>query len=379
MPDNLGNQDTIWSKDAIISDTIVMMANTKVHGELITDSIQAVGDIVTLDDGLDVYGCATFYGTPLDTIYSEGFESGDPPVGWEESDIIGFADLAYPPVSSDPDGYTPTEGDKMVLFNSFFAPAGDQITLEQTSGFSTTGYANIIVNIDVLHDPGYAANDDRINLRYSIDGISWETAGTISRYDGTTGWNTESFVLPDSLGDRAEVFLGIRFISDYGYNVHIDNLRVVANSSDTYPLLSLCDGMVDIVGDINANAFVGDGSGLTGIDDADWTVSGDDIYSAVAVKVGALHPRKAGNDIVNRQTITANCIIGGVALELCVLAIKRVARSRQSYRHGGIVTILLPRVHNGITLRINRNNEKCGYKDKSCKCLHLDTSRYHLR
>ncbi len=45
-------------------------------------------------------------------------------------------------------------------------------------------------------------------------------------------------------------------------------------------------GNVDILGDVTANAFIGDGSGLTGISDGSWTVSGDDMYSAVSGNVG---------------------------------------------------------------------------------------------
>ncbi len=40
-------------------------------------------------------------------------------------------------------------------------------------------------------------------------------------------------------------------------------------------------GNVDVLGDVTANAFVGDGSALTGIDDDDWTIIGSDMKSNV--------------------------------------------------------------------------------------------------
>jgi hypothetical protein len=45
-------------------------------------------------------------------------------------------------------------------------------------------------------------------------------------------------------------------------------------------------GNVDVLGDVTANAFIGDGSGLTGIADGDWTVSGTNMHSAVSGNVG---------------------------------------------------------------------------------------------
>jgi len=46
--------DTIWSKNALTTDTVVAMAQFKTYGELIADSIQAVGDTVFVDDNLKV-------------------------------------------------------------------------------------------------------------------------------------------------------------------------------------------------------------------------------------------------------------------------------------------------------------------------------------
>ncbi|MFP4459693.1 MAG: hypothetical protein ACLFSQ_08920, partial [Candidatus Zixiibacteriota bacterium] len=48
--------DTLWNSDANIEDTVIAMSNFKVHGELIADSIQAVGDTIYIDDNMRVHG-----------------------------------------------------------------------------------------------------------------------------------------------------------------------------------------------------------------------------------------------------------------------------------------------------------------------------------
>ena len=52
------NTDTLWPYSGDESDTMVAMAQFKVYGELIADSIQAVGDVIELDDNIDVHGSA---------------------------------------------------------------------------------------------------------------------------------------------------------------------------------------------------------------------------------------------------------------------------------------------------------------------------------
>ncbi|MBN1755084.1 hypothetical protein JW877_02615, partial [bacterium] len=265
VPDDLGNRDTVWSKEASTADTIVIMANTKVHGELIADSIQAVGDIIIIDDHLDIYGCASFLGGLTEVLYTEGFESGDPPVGWDEVDASGTADLDYVAASQYPSGFYPTEGAVMVEFNSFVCAAGNQITLRQTTGFSTTGYTSIKVSVDMLHDTGYPFYDDLLELSCSRDGLTWIIADTLHRVDGSTGWKTETIILPESMSLRPTIYLSLKFISGYGNDVYIDNLIVTGVDFHTLELARICDGEGYFYGDVTANAFIGDGSGLTSV------------------------------------------------------------------------------------------------------------------
>ena len=289
IPDNLGNSDSIWSKDAAISDTIVLMANAKIHGELIADSIQAVGENIILDDHIDIHGCASLYKHPIEVFYTEGFESGDPPTGWWEFDAEGDADLSYVSLSSNPSGFSPTEGTKMVQFNSWDCGWDDSIKLQQITGFSTIGYSSIVVSFDMLHSLGWSYTNDRVSLRYSINGSSWITAGTFNRYDGfTSGWKTHSIELPDTLSDRPVIYLSFLFVSGDGGNIHVDNLIVSGSSPAHVEFARICEDGVDFDSDVTANSFIGDGSALTGIDldDEDWIVSGTKLYSNVSGNVG---------------------------------------------------------------------------------------------
>ena len=282
IPDDIMNRDTIWSNDAEIADTIVLMANAKVHGELIADSIQAVEDNITLDDHIDIYGCANFYTGITETLYTEGFESGDPPVGWEEEDwyhvppYIYPGDIRYVSTSSNPDGYSPTEGSLMLRYSGDMY--GSKLALQQTSGFSTIGFTSVNLNLDMLHDTVNPSEWGRIYVNYSLDGSDWHVIDTLHRVDGSTGWKTETIALPGITWNKPDVFIRLVFsMNEEIRNIHIDNLIVTGtgNSPPHELAASICNGY-----------YFGDGSGLTGTEDDDWIISGSDMYSGISGNVG---------------------------------------------------------------------------------------------
>ena len=94
--------DTLWSQQYDITDTIVNMANVKIHGELIADSIQAVGDTIWLDDNIFVDGNAIIVdsvgiGTdlPFARLHVEGEpESYGEAVGYFQNNYVGTGDGA---------------------------------------------------------------------------------------------------------------------------------------------------------------------------------------------------------------------------------------------------------------------------------------------
>ncbi len=276
--------DTLWAGDlGDVSDTIYAMDNFFVNGELIADSIQAVADMIFLDDNITVDGCGTFGGgvAPTTTIYSESFDGGSTPTGWAETGATGSAALSYATTSSHPTGITPSDGTHMVIFNSWTASWDDQIQLEQTTSFSTVGYSNIMVNLDVYHDVTYT-NLDSVVLHYSTDGAIWTPVTTWLRYDGSTGWATESVTLPAAADNQATVYLALLFVSQYGNDIHVDNLVVSAPTGAPPPAVDICDGNITADGDIEGSSFTLDGVTITewptggGVEnDTIWSESGN--------------------------------------------------------------------------------------------------------
>ncbi|RKZ31851.1 hypothetical protein DRQ36_00465, partial [bacterium] len=238
--------------NATAHDTVVVSEALKVMGELIADSIQAVIDTVYIDDDILIDGSGVFQTANTPTIlYTESFESGDPPTGWAETDVVGTADLSYLGASQNPAGYSPTDGATLVNFNSHTCANGDQIQLEQTSSFSTVGYNLVIVYFDMLHDTDYSGNNDKVVVRYSTDGTVWNNAATCFRHDGTTGWSTESVTLPAGANNQPTLFIAFLFISYNGNDMHIDNM-VVQGYTSASPM-----GEVTIAnGDIDANGII---------------------------------------------------------------------------------------------------------------------------
>ncbi len=70
-------------------------------------------------------------------------------------------------------------------------------------------------------------------------------------------------------------------------------------------------GNVDVLGDVTANAFIGDGSGLTGIADGDWTVSGTNMHSAVSgnVGIGVTNPNVKFQVCGDFEVVTGDCYV----------------------------------------------------------------------
>jgi hypothetical protein len=127
---------------------------------------------------------------------------------------------------------SPTEGIYMAEYNSWNIYSGNSAELDGTVlvDFSTATQ----MKFDMYHDSGYNAADVIYPL-LSADGVNFWYDGTgFYQYDGTTGWKTETMdysFLISYLGGPGNYYIGFYAVSDYGYNMFIDDINVNVFSS----------------------------------------------------------------------------------------------------------------------------------------------------
>ncbi|MCK5833671.1 hypothetical protein KAH81_08380 [bacterium] len=170
--------DTLFSETGNIFDTTVTMSQFKVHGELIADSIQAVGDVIELDDSIAVHGSASIDGN----ISASGNldVSGIVGQGKNFSTVATIADIA--PIGSDVSLTSLTygaNGPGSTIFLSFDGVFDD-----------LNGYNGASIIVELVRNPGgseviiaqtelFVYNDDYFAKKpISINGIDEPPAGT---------------------------------------------------------------------------------------------------------------------------------------------------------------------------------------------------------
>ncbi len=165
----------------------------------------------------------------------ESFENGGSiPANWTTTVVNnpGTAPvITFPSTSTNPSGFTPTDGTYMVAFNSYSATSGAQIRLRSTAAFSTTSTTNIEVHFDWLQSSSYTTSNDGVEVQYSTDGTTWINAGFYSRYNASAGWTQKVCNLPVGAENKATVYIAFLFTSQYGDNCHLDNVRITGCSS----------------------------------------------------------------------------------------------------------------------------------------------------
>lgn len=172
-----------------------------------------------------------------------------------------------------------------VSSNGFAGYFNGDVTLTKPAGL---GGGELVLRTATYNEPG------RYRIRFENNGLGVFTGddmqnqqfsfvskwGAIRDYDArltihgkaSGSWGTYIALTHDGDDGLIETDVGDIVLSPAG-NVGIGT---------TTPSTKL-----DVAGTVNATAFVGDGSGLTGIaGDSDWTISGNDMYSAVSGNVG---------------------------------------------------------------------------------------------
>jgi len=198
-------------------------------------NISGIPDVSTIDD-VDVYfnewnheiGDDVGSGSE-EELYQVGFNSSSGDFSWIEQIIATSGsdpDIIFTEASLHPTGYNPTEGTHLARFNSYTCSAGGEIALKQIIGFSTVGYTTIMLYFDWVMEDGYSGCLDRVEIDYSTNGFSWTYFGYKNRYDPVAGWYEIYGQMPAGAENQPTLYLRFRFISDYGNDCHLDNVRV---------------------------------------------------------------------------------------------------------------------------------------------------------
>jgi hypothetical protein len=166
-----------------------------------------------------------FRGLPVTgqtTLLTESFENGGAlPSGWGTEIIASGNQMTFVTNSANPPGFTAFDGTWMCKFNSYDAPGG-VIRLKRVTPVSTIGVTFLGADFEWLESTAYAAYNDRVDLEWSTDGITWTLAGTFPRYNAVQGWKYRSVILPPGAVNQPALYLAFKFTSEFGNNCFMD-------------------------------------------------------------------------------------------------------------------------------------------------------------
>jgi hypothetical protein len=169
------------------------------------------------------------------TALATAFDSASPPTlpgGWAVLSVTGTSgNWATSTGTHEPSGHPAHSTPNLVYFNSYDANVGDSSRLYLASGLDLTGAPMASLTFWMYHDTGYSY-DDRIQVQVSTDGGSiWANVGSaVSRFNGSTGWKQHSVDLGSYTGaGMNDVRVGLLGISDFGNDVHIDDIQIVTS------------------------------------------------------------------------------------------------------------------------------------------------------
>jgi len=172
------------------------------------------------------------------TFLTESFDGGSgttPPTGWAVEQVTGTdGEISFLTSGADPT-CSPYDGTRLVEFNSHNAVAGNSTRLKTTTSFSTVGYVNISVDLRWYQDAGNPSYQDKVEIQWSTNGSSWNTANSYLRHNTPTGWQYKTQLLPYGAEEQPTLYIAFLFTSENGNNCHLDIIHVISqNPSNTW-------------------------------------------------------------------------------------------------------------------------------------------------
>ena len=129
---------------------------------------------------------------------------------------------------------TPFCGKEMLKFNSNEADSSSKVRLVLPT-FNTTGVPSVDLSFALFESDslGFEDNRDSIAVEYSLDGKFWSSISEANcvRTNPLKGWQNRTFTLPDSVGNKAKIYISLLFTAKGGLPMYLDSLQVVPTPS----------------------------------------------------------------------------------------------------------------------------------------------------
>lgn len=154
--------------------------------------------------------------------FSQGFNGSS--CGWTTQQVSGTAGTISMVTTSSNETTSPAEGSHFIIFNSFNATPGNSTRLISPS-MEVSPNDEVVVSFKLRNSTSSTYSDrlDRVVVQWSINGTTWTDVTTFNRPNTTlNGWQTK--MTSFDVGNNTSILIGFRFISEYGYNVAIDDL-----------------------------------------------------------------------------------------------------------------------------------------------------------
>ncbi len=156
------------------------------------------------------------------TLLTESFENGGSiPAGWATEVISPNNQVTFTVSSTYPSGYPAVNGSWMTKFNSYDA-SGGVIRLKRITPVSTINHNSIGIDFAWLESTGYPSSNDKVDVEWSTDGTTWNTAATYIRYNTAPGWKIKNVSLPAGASGQPALYIAFKFTSGYGNNCFLD-------------------------------------------------------------------------------------------------------------------------------------------------------------
>lgn len=191
--------------------------------------VSVVGADVVQDFGLlsDPLSCAA-PGYTLAGGFLENFDSvsaGSLPANWQSVSLGGPA-WSTNAGTSHPGGYPAVSAPNVAFFNSYTVSSGSAL-LYYDQPFDMTNITDDQVTFYMFHDPGWPDSHDSLQVNVSTDGgANWTPVGSVfDRVGDTPQWEMHSVDL-SAYSAETSVWVGFMATSEYGNDIHIDNVVI---------------------------------------------------------------------------------------------------------------------------------------------------------